>query len=43
MNWRCFFGRHEWRRCRFVALNEREPGLMCNRCNKWREAEQGAK
>lgn len=35
----CLVGFHDWRRSRFVALNERVAGFMCTRCNKWRDGE----
>ena len=30
----CFFGKHEWRRSRFVALNSRVANLVCVHCHK---------
>lgn len=36
---KCLLGLHDWRRSRFVALNEPAAGFMCTRCNKWRFGE----
>lgn len=36
---KCLLGLHDWRRSRFIALNERVAGFICSRCYKWREGE----
>lgn len=36
---KCLIGLHDWRRSRFVALNERTANLVCQRCWKQKEDE----
>lgn len=36
---KCLLGLHDYRRSRFIALNERVAGFICGRCHKWREGE----
>lgn len=36
---KCFLGFHKWKRSRFVALNERTAGFICDRCHRWKDGE----